>query len=255
MRADSLCRQLVRDLPAYLEEGGFAHILISWALKNGQEWSEPLLRWVEGLPCDVWLLHYLTEDPLTQASKWNRPATPDELKSYGAAIDRWTDYYAREGIEQIAFGAVIMRRRSGGTNWVRADTFRAGAGSSSALIMRAFAAEDFLQAAGDDREVLDQKFRLVPESRLEQRLSSDKGAWQLQEATLSLTEGMAFQGNLDINTAQLLQSLDGTRTLRQALKKMNAALELSRADASSLAETAIAMTRRLYQLGFLERSA
>ena len=254
MPADSLCRQLVRDIPGHLGEGGFGHILISWALRTGEEWSKPLRRWLEGLPCDAWLLHYLTDDPLTQAAKWNRPGVDLDVADYGAVLDRWTDYYEREGIDQIAFGAVILRRRSGAANWVRADSITSGQGSSGALVLRVFEAEDFLRGLTDERALLDVKFVLVPEHRLEQRLASADGKWQLQEATLSLSEGFGFQGNLDINTALLLQSLDGSNTLGQAVRKAGSALELSRDEMGAFNETAIAMAKRLFQLGFLVRS-
>jgi methylase of polypeptide subunit release factors len=254
MRADSLCRQLVRELPNYLEEGGFASILISWALKSGQDWSEPLRQWLDGLPCDVWLLHYLSDDPLAQAAKWNRPASPAELAGYGAALDRWTDYYRTEGIDQIAFGAVIMCRRSGAANWTRADSLRVGFGSSSRQIQRVFEAEDYLCGLRDHRELLDQKLTMIAEHRLEQRLASSRGIWQLQEASLSLTEGIIFQGGVDANMAQILQNLDGKRTLRQAVHMTASALKLSAADEKSLAETAVVMSRRLMQLGFLVRT-
>lgn len=251
MPADSLCRQLVRDMPAYLQEGGFGHILISWALATDEDWSVPLRRWVEGLPCDVWLLHYLTDDPLTQAAKWNRPGQNVDLADYGAALDRWTDYYTREGIEQIAFGAVIMRRRSGGANWIRADSITGGRGSAGTLVLRMFEAEDFLRKLPDEAALLDVKFVLVPEHRLEQRLASSGGQWQLQEATLSLAEGIGFQGNLDINTAMLLQTLDGSNTLGHAVRTVGQALELSRDEMTAFSETGIAMAKRLFQLGFL----
>ena len=251
MPADSLCRQLVREMPDHLEEGGFGHILISWALEKDEEWSRPLRRWLQGLPCDAWLLHYLTDDPLTQAAKWNRPGLDLDPVDYGAALDRWTDYYEKEGIDQIAFGAVIMRRRSGPANWVRADSITGGHGSASALVQRVFEAEDFLQRMGDDRALLEVKFVLVPEHRLEQRLASSRGQWQLQEATLSLAEGIGFQGKLDINTALLLQGLDGSNTLVQTVRTVSAELELSRDETAEFTETAIAMAKRLYQLGFL----
>jgi len=255
MRADSLCRQLVRDLPDYLEEGGFATILISWALQTGQDWSEPLRGWVDGLGCDVWLLHYLTDDPLTQAAKWNRPASPADLAGYGAALDRWTGYYIKEGIEEIAFGAVIMRRRSGAQNWLRTDTLHGGNGSSSALILRVFEAEDYLHSIDGDRELLEQQFALVPEHRLEERLTSNKGEWQLHDATLSLTEGIAFEGGFDLETAQLVQLLDGKRTLSEAVRARSESLGLSAEDESALRQTAVEVAKRLYQLGFLVRSA
>jgi hypothetical protein len=253
MRADSLCRQLVTDMPRFLTDGGVGHILISWALRAGEEWSKPLRGWVEGLPCDAWLLHYLTEDPLTHAAKWNQPLVSEGLAAYGEAIERWTRYYEREGIEQIAFGAVLLRRRAGGSNWVRADTFRAGKGSSAGLVLRVFEAEDFLRGLRDDRSLLNEKFALVPEHRLDQGMRSIDGQWTLEDSTLTLTQGIAFSGTLDLNTAQLLQHFDGRNTLKQAVAKASRELRLPPGDTASLADTAIAMAKRLYQLGFLDR--
>ena len=255
MPVDSLCRQIVRDMPAHLEEGGFGHVLISWALHSGQEWSEPLRHWVEGVPCDVWLLHYLTEDPLTQAGKWNQPLVFESLEKYGAALDRWTDYYRREGIDQIAFGAVVMRRRSGAANWVRADSFHAGRGSSAGLLLRVFEAEDFLRALGSESELLDEKFALVPEHRLEQVLRAIDGVWQQEQATLTLTQGISFSGGLDVTTAQLLQKFAGGHSLRQAADELSGELGLTSSDTAALTDTAVAMARRLYQLGFLVRAS
>ena len=254
MKADSLCRQIVREIPAHLEEGSFGHVLISWALRDGEEWSSPLRSWVSGLGCDAWLLHYLTEDPLTQAGKWNQPLAAESLETYGAALDRWTDYYRREGIDQIAFGAVVLRRRSGVDNWVRADSFRAGRGSSAGLILRVFEAEDFLCTLDDEKTLLDEKFDLVPEHRLEQRLRSSEGEWRQEEATLTLTQGISFSGGLDVTTAQLLVHLDGRRTLSQAIADTSRELGLDPGDADALAGTGLAMAKRLYALGFLVRT-
>jgi methylase of polypeptide subunit release factors len=254
MKGDSLCRQIVRAIPEHLEEGGFGHVLISWAIRGGEEWSAPLRRWIEGLPCDVWLLHYLTEDPLTQAGKWNQGLIGEDAKEYGAALDRWTEYYRREGIDQIGFGAVVMRRRSDAPNWVRADTFRAGGGSSAGLLARVFEAEDFLQALGDDGNLLDEKFALVPEHRLEQSMRSRDGVWQQEEVRLTLTQGISFTASMDRATAQLVQELDGRRTLRQAVSAAGRELGLAPRDVVTLAQTAVGMARRLHQLGFLVRS-
>lgn len=253
MKTDSLCRQLVKDLPRYLAEGGFAHILISWALRDGEEWSQPLRFWVDGLPCDVWLLHYLTEDPLTQAAKWNQPLISEGLALYGEAIKRWTDYYEREGIEEIAFGAVILRRRDGGSNWLRADSFRAGQGSSAGLVRRVFEAEDYLRGLDDDHALLNEKFALVPEHQLDQRMRSIKGQWTIDESTLTLTQGIAFRGTIDVNSALLLQHFDGNNTVKQAVAKAVRELRVPQSDVGEFSETAIAMAKRLYQLGFLDR--
>jgi hypothetical protein len=118
-----------------------------------------------------------------------------------------------------------------------------------------FEAEDFLNGLADEAALLDVKFVLVPEHRLEQRLASSGGQWQLQEATLSLGEGIGFQGNLDINTAMLLQSLDGSNTLGEAVRAVGLALELSREEMAAFSETGIAMARCLFLLGFLVLAA
>ena len=254
MRADSLCRELVRDMPPHLAEGGYGHMLISWALREGEDWSQPLRGWLAGAQCDVWLLHYLTEDPLTQSAKWNQPLLADGLATYDEALDRWTDYYRREGIDRIAFGAVILRKRSGGSNWVRADSFRAGRGSSAGQVLRVFAAEDFLREVKDDRALLQERFAVVPEHRLEQHMRAVDGQWELDESTLTLTQGIEFRGTLDVNSAELLRHLDGRSTLSQAVAKARHELGLPARDTAPLSDTAVAMARRLYQLGFLVRT-
>ena len=61
---DTICAEVVRGAPAHLEEGGYATVLCNWALREGEDWSAPLRRWVEGLACDAWLLKSGQEDPL-----------------------------------------------------------------------------------------------------------------------------------------------------------------------------------------------
>lgn len=253
MAADSVSRELVRAMPEHLEEGGFGHILISWGIGAGQDPLERPRGWLDRLPCDAWLLHYLTEDPLTQAAKWNRTLAMEGPDKYGGAIDRWLAYYREHGIEQIAFGAVIMRRRSSANTWLRTDTLHAGRGSAAGLVLRVFDAEDFLQGATDEM-LLGERFTLVPDHRLEQTLVARDGAWQLDETTLTMTGALAFRGSLDAPTAQLLQHLDGKHNLAEAIAQTCVELGLEGDDRHALAEAAVTMTRRLYQLGFLVRS-
>jgi len=254
MPADSLCRQLVADMARHLEEGGMGHILVSCALREGEEWAAPLRHWLMDCGCDAWLLHYLTEDPMTQAAKWNGPLIADGLGAYEAAIDRWMAYYRSQGIEQISFAAVIMRRREGRSNWIREDSVRSRIGSSSEQVIRAFAAEDFLQSLGSDRELLGHRFSLLPGHRLDQTLAAENGVWGLKEATLTQTEGFAFRGGLDVMSMSLLGRLDGSVTLGQAVAQATKELGFSPEDAQHVEDAGIQMVRRLYQLGFLVRS-
>jgi len=119
--ADELCRRFVGEAAAHLEEGGFAHLLVSWALGGlGDDWAAPLRGWVDGSGCDAWLLHYRTSDPVAHAAGWLRPLAESGPDAYAAALDRWLEHLRRLGIGAVAYGAVVLRRRAG-ANWVRAD--------------------------------------------------------------------------------------------------------------------------------------
>ncbi len=146
---------------------------------------------------------------------------------------------------------MIMRRRSQGTPWLRADTLHASHGAAG-LVLRVFEAEDFLHGPQADR-LVEERLTLVPNHELRQRLVVRDGAWQLDEATLTMTEGLGFRGGLDVATAQVLQHLDGKHSLREAVDQACAELGFDEDDRRALAEASAAMARRLFQLGFLVR--
>src|SRR5215210_6059141 len=81
LEGDSISREVVRGAASHLADGGFAHLLVSWIRAPGEDWRDPLVRWLDGSECDAWLLHSGSEDPLTAAATWNAPLqleAPDE---------------------------------------------------------------------------------------------------------------------------------------------------------------------------------
>ena len=154
-----------------LAEGAFATILVSWAHTPGEDWTLPLRDWVDGSGCDAWLLHYGTHDLLKHASNWNRDIAPVDPDALPEVIERWLAYFKRLGIEGIAYGGVILRRRSGGENWVRADEMPIDRlNPAGEHIQRVFAAQDFLTGLADERALLQGGSTLAPDDMLEQRL-------------------------------------------------------------------------------------
>lgn len=248
---DAVSRGVVRRAPAFLREGGFAEMLVSWAHGTGEDWQVPLERWVEGSGCDAWLLHYKTEDPLTHSASWLRPLQGDPA-AYARALDRWLDYLRGLGIEAIAYGAVVLRRRSGGQNWVRANELPSGRlQPAGGHVERVFAAVDYLEGLGDRRALLDARLALVGRHRLERTLVRDGRSWSVQAAVLSLEEGLAFQGEVDPMTAELLAQLDGERPLREAIAA--AARERGVDEpGDELVAGGLGVVERLLELGFLE---
>ena len=246
---DSMCEEVVRQAPAYLEEGGFATVLCNWALRADEEWSAPLRRWVAGNGCDVWLLRADQQDPLSYAAVWNRGR---EAASYAEALDRWLAYYREAGIESIGMGAILMRRRSGGPHWVRADPLPGEPGEPChEQILRIFAAEDRLAGLRDDAPLLAQRFRLVDDHCLEQRLHLERGGYSVEKAEIRLSRGFRFGGTVDPGTLRLLQRCDGATPLAVIVDEMVAT---GAAERSHLASTVADTVRKMMALGFLEVS-
>jgi methylase of polypeptide subunit release factors len=256
LSGDTVSRRVVQQAPKLLAEGGFACILVSWAHAADDPW-EPLERWVEGCGCDSLLLWFGSDDPVAHAAEWLRPVAREDPAAFRARLGEWLDYLAGLGIESIAHGAVILRRRSGGgRNWTREDSVALDRlGQSGEHVLRLFEAEDYLESLHDERGLLDDSFTVANGHRLEQTLVCSEGKADLRSTVLSLDTGLAFRIGLDDRTARLLPLLDGQRPLRAAIDERTAELGLGGNDASRFEEAALPVVRRLVELGFLELAA
>jgi SAM-dependent methyltransferase len=244
---DSFCEGLVRRLPAYLSEGGFAHLLASWVHASTEEWSAPLRRWLNGSGCDAILLRYATHEPLEYAAAWNRPLRSDPV-AYGAALDRWSDYYRRLGIDAISWGTVVLRRRSG-RNWVWAyDPSSQHITAAGDQILRLFAAQDYL-AEADDQALLEGTFALTGDHRLEQTAHLADGGTAIERSVLRLGSGLRFEVAVDASAVTVLTLVGEGRPLRQVLDAAAATIQGTTPEA--FVSGALPVVRRLLELGFL----
>jgi SAM-dependent methyltransferase len=101
MRGDAVSEHLVRTVPAVLEDGGFATILVSWVARA----REPApLGWAAASGCDVLVLKLREETARESAEYWQDDP---------AGVERWLRFYEAESIERIGYGAVVLRRRRG----------------------------------------------------------------------------------------------------------------------------------------------
>jgi hypothetical protein len=249
LRGDAVSRDVVRQAPELLAEGGFAHLLVSWAHAPDDPLG-PLERWVEGNGCDSWLLHFGSDDPVTHAAGWLKPVARDEPGRFGEQLDEWLAYLDELGVGAIAHGAVILRRRSGGDTWVRKDRVALDRLEAAGdHVLRVFATQDYLHGLADLRELLDARFALVERVRVEQTLAIREGEAELRGIVLSLDEGLGFRTGLDVHTAELLPLLDGGRTLREILAERARAMALGAADAADFEQAALPVVRRLLELG------
>ncbi|HEY3226911.1 MAG TPA: class I SAM-dependent methyltransferase, partial [Planctomycetota bacterium] len=246
---DSLCKTLIRDLPRHLREGGFASVLCNWALRAGQRGSDPVKGWIAGSECDVLLMHSRTRTPLEYAGDWNRPLLTKHPREHETAIDRWTDYFQREGIEGLASGGVVMRRRSAGRTWVAPEDFpMASDAATSDQILRIFEARDWLAGEPDLPAA---SFRPIEDLEFEQIASFREGEMVLRETRFTVTRGFKIGGRMDGRSMAVLGNCDGKRRLGDIVDELAPA---GSPEAKEVRGKLLEGVRRLYAMGLLIRS-
>jgi methylase of polypeptide subunit release factors len=250
--ADELCREVVASAARHLRENGLAHVLVSWALRGEDDWSAPLRGWFAGSGCDAWLLHYRTSDPVAHAAGWLRTLGETDPAAHAEALDRWLGHLDADGIEAVAYGAVVLRRRAGARNWIRADPLPLEklepAGEHT---LRVFAAQNLLQELGDEG-LLDVPLALTEHHRLEQSLVVRDGGLVVEAQVLELTDGLRFTVGVDRHTVSLLPHFDGARPLREVLDRARGTFELEPEEQDRFVPAALPVVMRLLELGFLE---
>jgi methylase of polypeptide subunit release factors len=167
-----LCGQVVAQASDHLTDGGFATIACNWPSGRGDDWCEPAERWVRDCPCDTIVVNYGEEDAVDYAERWN-PTEPggQSTAEREATIRRWVRYYGDLGIEAITFGAVILRRRSNGPNWLHTVRPKTGpVRNASRQLLDIFSGLDHSLSRSDEALMAD-RFQLTSDYRV-QRLGS-----------------------------------------------------------------------------------
>jgi methylase of polypeptide subunit release factors len=244
MPGDAVSEHVVRAAPAALAPGGFASILIAWALDPDDPAERPR-RWLDGSGCDAFLLHTATDDPIQTASVWNRDLL-DRPEAYAEALDRWLAYYRQLGIEHLGYGCLVLRKRSDGRDgWVEAQQLpRAALRPAGRHVRKLFEMQERLAEIDSDDAFLDQRLRVVDNAVVTQETRFEEGRWHSDSLTLRLESGLPFSAMLDRETARLIRELDGSKTLRAAVA---AAVEGEAVQAKG-----VALARRMLEIGFLE---
>jgi SAM-dependent methyltransferase len=246
---DEVIRDIVRQVPAFLHDGGYCQILCNWAEQTGEDWRERLGAWFEDCGCDAWVMRSDTLEPAAYAAKWIRHTERDSPEQFAERHRRWVDYYQANGIEAISGGVISMRRREAGVNWFRADEApKSMLGPIGAMLVRGFELRDFLESVRDDRLLLDQCLVACEDLCLQQRLKPAAGGWLLSEAEVYLDRGLAYRGNIDAYTAELIGQCDGRRRLGELLCALAAQ---TGAEPAAIVPASLGVIRAMIEQGFL----
>lgn len=207
---DGLCRQMLADLPRFLEDGGFATLECNWIHGAKENWFTPIERELSGSGCDAVLARVSTATPLEYAASWNEPHHAGDPDGYGQVLREWVDHFEACGIERISAAMVVLRRRPGARNWRRAVSLarhpqRLGGESLAAL----FAAQERL-AGLDDDGLLHARLRVPAELRVERFARPGRQP----SCVLDLDEAVGVRRPVAPELADLVLELDGGRPLR-----------------------------------------
>ena len=200
----------MRATPAALAPGGFACLLIAWALDPDDPAERPR-SWLEGSGCDAYLLHTSTDDPIETATVWNRDLL-DQPEAYAQALDRWLAYYRELGIEQLGYACLVLRKRSDGRDgWLEAQQLpRAALRPAGRHVRKLFETRDWMSEVDSDNMLLERRLRVVDDAVVTQDTRFAEGRWQAESLTLRLENGLPFSAELDATTARLIRELDGS---------------------------------------------
>jgi methylase of polypeptide subunit release factors len=247
MELDGLCRRLVKEVPAYLNEGGYMEMLCEWAQIKRQSWEERLSEWLQGTGCDAWVMKGLTQDPAEYAQHRIRETSQDPADD-ARLYEGYMTYYRERGVEAIHDGLVVLRRRTG-DNWVQLEEVpKTPSGNLGELVLSTFAARDLLLKLQDDEKLLAIKPTLSVHARLEQICAQSHGQWAAESITLRLISGFPFHLSLQPLVAEFLAGCDGTRTAGQAIEEFAA---VAKAPLEIVRRESLAMMRKLIERGFM----
>ena len=247
---DELSRSVVRECAAALTEGGVATVLCNWIHEEGA-WDAPLREWVAGLGCDALLLQATSEQPLEYALNWNSHLRETDPDGFGATVAAWLEHYRSIGVQRIAMGFVILRRRSAGPNWIQAfGGVHRPRGKGSDQLERMLVAGDFFAEHPGARglgALLSRSWWLLDGHRLNQSAVYADGAY-VGEGTMTMRPDVGINVSVDPRLLGILQGCDGRRSLGELIDDATVPGDIDRGAFQSLCISAF---RDLVARGYL----
>jgi methylase of polypeptide subunit release factors len=225
LRGDEVSERVIRAAADHLADGGFATLLVSWVGADEEGADERPLRWAKSLrDCDSWILSVWEEDPLGHAETWNKQLVgkPAELSE---ALDRWTAYMHEIGAGWVSEGAYLLHRRPGRGYGARVDGIDDdGLDAAGGQVKRAFASRERLSTLKKADELLAERLALAMKIQVERELAPRRSGNAVAAAGIQLLEGTNSGLEASDDAIAIVETLDGTTTLRKALRNATPAL-------------------------------
>jgi methylase of polypeptide subunit release factors len=246
LELDGLCRRLVKEAPAHLNEGGYFEMLCEWAEIDGQPWQERIAEWMEGSGCDTWIFHAGKQVPDLYAETYILQTVPDKSQD-AERFSEFMQYYRQRKLAAIHNGFIVMRRRSGGSR-LRIEDMPTVGGDVGEAILAGFAAHDLLEACAGDEKLLCKRFRPAADARLSRNYVPVENGWHMDAIHLRLESAIPAQIGLEPLVAEFFVKLDGKRTAGEAIDLMAGKTD---APAEKVRAESLEALRKFIERGFL----
>jgi SAM-dependent methyltransferase len=249
LELDQYCERVIREAPAFLNEGGYLQMVLEWVQMSGQPWQERLSGWLHDNGCDAWVLRGYARDAVSYAQermgkRWQESPDPPAVK-----FEEWMEYYRARGVEEVHGGMLSMRRRSPALwirseeNWIRIEDMPVDpTGPFGDCVLETFATQEALARSQSDEQLLRLKPRLAPDARLQNHFSVSAGQWVPESTTLARTKGVPSALSVEPQVAAFLARCDGTLTLSELSQDLASAIQL---DPAAVEKECCAVVRKL----------
>ncbi|MEU1076705.1 MULTISPECIES: methyltransferase [unclassified Streptomyces] len=248
MGGDDLCRTLVQQAGARLNEGGYAQFLANWQHVDGEEWQERLRSWVPR-GCDAWIVQREVQDVTQYAELWLRDAGDHRAgpEAYAERYGAWLDEFEASGTRAIGFGWITLHKSGSQEPSVTVEEWPHPVEQPLGETIRAhFDRQEYLRTH-DDAALLADRFRLADEVVQEQ--VGLPGAEDPEHVVLRQNRGMRRATTVDTVGAGFAGVCDGQL---DAGRILDAIAQLIGEDPVQLRDRTPESIRMLVGQGFLE---
>ncbi len=248
MGGDDLCRTLVQQAAAHLNDGGYCQLLANWQHVAGEEWHDRLRSWVPR-GCDAWIVQREVQDITQYTELWLRDAGDHraDAGAYAARYDAWLDEFEARKTKAIGFGWITLRKSGSDAPSITVEEWphpvEQPLGES---VVGHFDRQDYLRST-DDAALLAGHFRLADEVVQEQ--VGLPGAEDPEHVVLRQNRGMRRATKVDTVGAGFAGVCDGSLPAGRIL---DAIAQLVGEDPVLLRDRTPASIRMLVEQGFLE---
>ncbi|MFD9484758.1 methyltransferase [Streptomyces sp. NPDC059991] len=248
MGGDDLCRTLVQQAGARLNEGGYAQFLANWQHVEGEEWQERLRSWVPR-GCDAWIVQREVQDVTQYAELWLRDAGDHHTGpgAYAERYEAWLDEFEARKTKAIGFGWITLHKSGAEQPSITVEEWPHPVEQPLGEAIRAhFARQEYLRTH-DDAALLTDRFRLADEVVQEQ--VGLPGAEDPEHVVLRQNRGMRRATTVDTVGAGFAGVCDGQL---DAGRILDAIAQLIGEDPVQLRDRTPESIRMLVGQGFLE---